>query len=208
MLISTLVYKNKTYAPVQYLAAFFICIGAAGYGFNPDKSSNAETSYTGIILLSTSIICDAIVPNFQQRLMSGSNVSSRLPLTAGAAPRTSFGLSAQAVMINTNAVGFVILLTFMLLSGSFDDAVSTATKDTSLLIYLVSIGLGLSTAVLAYTKLIQTNGPVAAVAVATLRKVATMILSYVFFPKPVSIQHIVSGILVLIGILMSSYCKG
>ncbi len=211
MLISTLVYKNKKYTSLQYLAAFFICIGAAGYGFNPEKSSSGnDTSYVGIILLTASIICDAIVPNFQQRLMSAPSSPKGLPLSHGKPTVPSeggMGLSAQAIMINTNAVGFGMLLVYMFFSGSLNDAASTATQDISLLVYLVSIGVGLSTAVLAYTKLIQTSGPVAAVAVTTLRKVATMMLSYIVFPKPVSSQHIVSSILVLVGIVISSFCK-
>lgn len=213
MLISTLVYRNKKYTHVQYLAAFFICIGAAGYGFNPEKGgSGNDTSYLGIILLTTSVICDAIVPNVQQRLMAPSiSVSSTkgLPMVNGKSTSSVGGmdLSAQAVMINTNTIGFAMLLVFMFFSGSLNDAISAGAQDISLLVYLVSIGLGLSTAVLAYTKLIQSSGPVAAVAVTTLRKVATMMLSYIVFPKPISMQHVISGILVLIGILISSFCK-
>ena len=204
MLVSTLVYGNRTYSPEQYIAALLICIGAAGYGFNPEKgSSENDTSYYGIILLTISIICDAIVPNFQQRLMA---IPTDIPMVNGR-DISCDGLSAQAVMVNTNAIGFGMLSTYMFFNGSLNDAISTATNNIRLFEYLVGIGLGLATAVFFYTRLIKCSGPVAAVAVTTLRKVATMILSYIIFPKPIMKQHVMAGLLVLIGILISTFCK-
>jgi solute carrier family 35 (adenosine 3'-phospho 5'-phosphosulfate transporter), member B3 len=63
----------------------------------------------------------------------------------------------------------------------------------------------LSTAVLAYTRLIQASGSVVAVAVSTLRKVVTVTLSYIVFPKQLLTIHVVSGVAVLGGIVLSSY---
>ena len=70
------------------------------------------------------------------------------------------------------------------------------------------MGLGLATAVLAYTKLIQVTDSVVAVQVATLRKVATVVLSYIVFPKPWLWIHVVgAGDLVLAGIVLGAYAK-
>lgn len=205
MIISTLVYRNKTYSPQDYIAALLICIGAAGYGFNPEKgSANDNTSYYGLILLTTSIICDAFVPNFQHKLMT-TPITPDVPRTNGKS--TSNALSAQAVMVNTNAVGFFMLSIYMFFCGSLKEAISTASRDIELLKYLVGIGLGLATAVFFYTKLIKNSGSVTAVAVTTLRKVVTMVLSYIFFPKPIMTQHVISGLLVLSGILINIFHK-
>ena len=46
-----------------------------------------------------------------------------------------------------------------------------------------------------------------AVAVATLREVATVILSYIVYPKVFSLMHAVSAILVLGGILLTLTCS-
>ena len=219
MVVSTLVYRNKKFTPLEYFAAFLICLGAAGYSYNgggggggssgSGSGSDNDTSYYGIGLLIISIMCDAIVPNFQQQLMASptaNNSNSTLPKVHGQGISGS-GLSADAVMINTNTVGFAMILVGMLISGSLKDAVSTAVLDPRLLVYLVSVGLGLSTAVLAYTKLIKASGPVMAVAVATLRKVVTMLLSYIIFPKPILSIHVFSGLLVLAGVVISTFCR-
>ena len=117
------------------------------------------------------------------------------------------GLSASELMTNANGIGCIGLLVFMVGSGSLMEAVMAVMSHPRLLGYLFIIGTSLSTAVLCYTQLIQQAGSVVAVAVATLRKVATIVLSYVIFPKVLSKIHAISGLLVLIGILISSHTK-
>lgn len=213
MVVATVFTPDKKFSFVDYLSAFLLCCGAGGYSYESGGTSKGvglKTSYYGIILLTISIICDAVVPNLQQQLMCSPQKSSKgegngtsiLPLT-----RSANGLSAQAVMVNVNAVGFLMILLGMLLSGSLVDAVKTSLVNPRLLLYLTCIGLGLSTAVLAYTKLIKSSGPVVAVAVSTLRKVATIMLSYAIFPKPILRIHVISGCLVLVGVVLNTFWK-
>jgi drug/metabolite transporter (DMT)-like permease len=72
---------------------------------------------------------------------------------------------------------------------------------------LVMIGLSLAVAVFAYTRLIKESGPVVAVVVVTLRKVTTVALLYVVYPKVFSTIHGISALLVISGILFSSSSK-
>lgn len=224
MIVSTFVtHTNKSkYKLLDYFGALLLCLGAAGYSYNNSGSASTNdehnSSIYGILLLSISIICDALVPNLQQNLMSAHNQNHwlLLPSKANNQGKTSSpkensndvvvsGLSAQAVMVNTNAVGFGSILVYMLLSGSLNGFMSTAVTEPKLLFYLICVGVGLSLSVLAYTKLIHASGSVVAVAVSTLRKVVTVLLSYILFPKPLLGIHIVSGILVLIGVLIGTF---
>ena len=188
------VWQGQRYSQIEYLAAVLLCAGAAGYSYGsgqPNGSDNARSTSAaswGIILLVTSILCDSIVPNYQKLLLNQ-------------------GLSATQLMINVNTVGSLSVLAYMLVTGQLFDIVTTCRTHPMLLLYLTSVGLGLSTAVWAYTKLIQATSSVVAVAVSTLRKVATIALSYIIFPKPLLTVHIVSGILVLAGMVLSSAAK-
>jgi adenosine 3'-phospho 5'-phosphosulfate transporter B3 len=110
-------------------------------------------------------------------------------------------------MTNANAVGCVGVFTYMLLSGALSDATRAALAAPRLVVYLTIIGLSLSTAIFAYTRLIKEAGSVVAVGVATLRKVVTVILSYIVFPKQFSQLHLFSSLLVLSGIILSSHAK-
>mmetsp|Transcript_30750 Transcript_30750/g.36210 ORF Transcript_30750/g.36210 Transcript_30750/m.36210 type:complete len:180 (-) Transcript_30750:97-636(-) len=101
-------------------------------------------------------------------------------------------------------IGIMVLLSYMSLTGSLFNILAEIIKTPMLLVYLSAIGLGLSSGVLAYTSLVKSSGPVVAVAVATLRKVVTVLLSYFVFPKPFTFIHCCSALLVLSGILISS----
>mmetsp|Transcript_13344 Transcript_13344/g.20709 ORF Transcript_13344/g.20709 Transcript_13344/m.20709 type:complete len:350 (-) Transcript_13344:71-1120(-) len=198
MMVSVFVGNNKKYAALDYFAAILLCAGAAGYSFG-NGNQQGNDALPGIILLTISVFCDALVPNLQQKLLepttNGNNTLSR----AG-------GLSASALMVNVNAVGFSGLLVYMIFVGHLVESIQVSLTHPRLFVLLTCVGLGLSTAVFAYTRLIQASGSVAAVAVATLRKVATVILSYVLFPKPIIPIHMAAGLSVLSGILIHTYC--
>ena len=237
MLVATIVNpKTSKFGPLDYLSALLLCFGAAGYSYGSgagDKGDNS-TSYMGIAILCVSLCCDAVVPNMQQKLMEPPSPAdggySALPTTTngeigldanrsqspnsccarfagGSANGGGLGLTAAELMVNLNAVVVIGLLTYMLLTGSLFQVIKTSIESPLLLGYLTLIGVGLSTAVLAYTQLIKSASSVVAVAVGTLRKVATVVLSYIVFPKPLLPIHIWSGMLVLAGVLLHSYSK-
>ena len=225
MIVATILNETSKYGALDYLSATMLCAGAAGfsYGSGTGGTDQSDSSF-GIGLLLVSITCDAIVPNFCQKLMAPPCYAS-LPTKETTAPpitpqsrscRTrligpseggGLGLTAAELMANVNGVGFIALLAYMLVNGSLFSTFRTALASPMLLFYLTSIGLSISTAVLAYNKLIKSAGSVATVAVGTLRKVVTILLSYIIFPKALLGIHIVSGLLALCGIILSSYTR-
>lgn len=220
MVVATFLQRGDKYHALDYAAAALLCAGAAGYGWGgggPAGSEERANSWTGVTLLLISVFCDAFTPNIQQRLMMPKPTALPSTSVVESSPthkklsslfypaQGGLGLSASALMTNANGVGCVGLILFMGLSGSLFEAINAATTHPFLLAYLAVIGMALATAVLCYTRLIQESGSVAAVAVSTLRKVATVILSYVVYPKSISMLHVISGFLVLGGILLSSY---
>ena len=120
----------------------------------------------------------------------------------------SEGISSQALLVNTNSIGFTLLvLSTILVNRSFLSIISQLVTHPHFLILHVSVGMGLGTA-LAYTELIRRSGPAVAVAVATLRKVVTILLSYIIFPKPMTGVHAISAGLVVSGLGLSYYGRG
>ena len=93
-------------------------------------------------------------------------------------------------------------------SRSFLPIVLFLTSHPHFLLLHLSVGVGLGTAVLSYTELIRRSGPAVAVAVATLRKVVTVVLSYILFPKPMSSVHAISAGLVMGGLLVGYVGRG
>ena len=197
---------------------------------------NMGAHWIGISLLATSVVCDALVPNIQQQLMKGSTVRRVRPQSLPSnkdsdvddsdgeiekemknlidkddtanyrQKETTNGISSQALLVNTNSIGFtLLLLSTILVNRSFLSIISQLVTHPHFLILHVSVGMGLGTAVLAYTELIRRSGPAVAVAVATLRKVVTILLSYIIFPKPMTGIHAISAGLVVLGLGLSYY---
>jgi len=227
MIISAIVHRgriNEKYNVLDYVAAMFLCLGAAGYAYRSESTNNGNqrTSWYGIVLLMISTTCDALLPNLQQILMMSSSdgnndgpssISSRKTILYGNEDNKEQllnqykGLSAATVMVNTNAVGFLSLFFYMIFSGSLMSFIVVALANPHLMLYLTCVGLSLSTAVLAYTKLIKTRGSVTAVTVATIRKIVTVMLSYIIFPKPLSHIHVYSLLLVLVGVGLAAITR-
>jgi adenosine 3'-phospho 5'-phosphosulfate transporter B3 len=236
------VVKRKNYGVYEYGSALLLSAGAAGFCMNannsetdsekidvPDDSSSSMIGghIMGLLLLTASVFCDAIVPNIQEKLMNGTthtsqpnipqnnqtdietkslirNENNMQPISSN----TQKGLSSLSLMVNTNAIGFTMLLLTTILSASIMTIISNILKHPHYFLLLVTVGVGLSSAVLAYTELIRRSGPAVAVAVATLRKVVTVVLSYIIFPKAMSWTHVVSSGLVLLGLLVGFVGRG
>ena len=250
---------QRKYGRQDYLAAFMLCAGAAGYSLGEHSlNDDKKDSYFGILLLSGSVLCDAFTPNIKQWLMnptrtipnqdesladvdtsttkipSPKSPSSSLMLSSpdiiisdssfGGEPkqviatriarkqfrflkRGGLGLSAAELMTNAYAVGCVGLFIFMTITGHLDDAVRTAIVEPHLFANLSLIGIALSIAVFAHTRLIKHSGAVAAVTITTLREFFTVLLSYLIYPKIFSSLHAVSTLSVFGGIVLNVYTE-
>lgn len=63
MVVATVFTPDKKFSFVDYISAFLLCCGAGGYSYesgSTSKGAESKTSYYGIILLTISIICDAV----------------------------------------------------------------------------------------------------------------------------------------------------
>lgn len=144
-----------------------------------DGNRNMDGHWIGISLLIISVCCDALVPNVQQQLMQGiggvtpsalkessddeelemNSLVNDTDVKSGTRTKqyqvTNAGLSAQALMVNTNSIGFTLLLLSTMLRRSFLPILSFAVTNPHFMLLNLAVGIGLGTAVLAYTELIQ-----------------------------------------------------
>ena len=110
-------------------------------------------------------------------------------------------------MVNTNSIGFSLLLLTTIFRRSFIPILIFSASHPHFLLMSLAVGIGLGSAVLANTELIRRSGPTFAVAIATLRKVVTVVLSYIIFPKPMTAMHAISAVLVMGGIVVGYKSK-
>lgn len=176
--------KKKNYGVYEYSYALLLSAGAAGFCMNAnnietdleetDVSNDSSTSMIGghvmgLLLLTASVFCDAIVPNIQEKLMNGNSLQSTNPQSnqidveikpfirnentaQPTSSSTQKGMSSLSLMVNTNAIGFTMLLLTATLSASIVTITSNIIKHPHYFLLLLTVGVGLSSAVLAYTE--------------------------------------------------------
>jgi drug/metabolite transporter (DMT)-like permease len=210
---------SRRYSMREYAAAALLCVGAGCFALDPGRGSQHDATDVseggggggggvgprlgggqegegddgdgwsqrgiGLSMLLAAVLCDALVPNAQSRLLDTK-------------------VSATQLMVNTNAVGLVLATGWMIAHGEIGEVVTAIALSPLLLGLLAVVGISLAVAVLCYTLLIESAGPVVAVSVATLRKTATIGLSYLFFPKPMTLTRAVGVAAVVVGVVLAS----
>jgi adenosine 3'-phospho 5'-phosphosulfate transporter B3 len=184
MLVSYL-FSGQTYSALDYAAAACLCLGTASFVYHPPSSpgAGAGTSWVGILLLLCSVLCDAFVPNVQKSIMNY--------------------VGAEELMTNSNLLGLIGVFLYMLFHGDLADLLRVISTDEQRIVLsasLIGVGLALAVSVLCYTRLIQEAGAVPAVALATTRKVASIVCTYVVFPKPLSALELAALGMIVAGI--------
>ncbi|EWM30103.1 udp-galactose transporter [Nannochloropsis gaditana] len=186
MVISS-VMNQKPFKGVEYAAAVAVCVGLILFAF-ADVRVAPSFSPWGITLVSLSVVCDAVLPNLQERLFAEG--SSRLEVT-----------------FYSNILTLGLMSVSTLLSGDLLGALAYAQADHKAAVLLLVYTLLAYVAISLHMALVKSFGSVAAVLVGNSRKTMTICLSFLLFPKPFSNLYVVGGMLVLAGLTVSVYVK-
>jgi len=173
MLISTAMGNARKWSILDYSAALLLCGSAAVFAMSASSPKSGAAllgigqATVGIAMLLVAVCTDALVPNCQQWVL---RVRKN---------------RAEEVMIRVNMLGALGTVLAVVLTGNSAVLVRFLTANPHSLTYLAAIGALLGCGVFCYTLVIQRAGSVAAVAVATCRKVATLVFSFFFFPQAI-----------------------
>ena len=193
MIISSFIFSQKKFTTIDYVFACSMCFGLAGFVYiNSSITKTLVTgnnSLLGMALLGLAITFDAIAPNIQERVMKN-------------------GHSPFYTMGNTNfyssAIGFVV---FISSEGAFT-LLSDLSERPVLFISTCLCSLSTFVGVACYLKLVNLIGGVNTTIISTMRKIATIVFSFIFFPKPFGIYHLIFVSLVFIPLFGGAYLKG
>lgn len=180
------------FSSVDYACAAAICGGLVLFAA-ADWKDSPNFSPMGLLLVSLSVLADAVLPNAQQAVFARYG-ASRAEVTLYTNVLT-LGVYTLTTGLSGDAVGFWELLT------------SSSATSSTLLIYTVVYTTVAYAAITAHMTVVRTHGGVAAVLVATARKGLTLILSFALFPKAFSWLYVVGACLVLGGLLTASLWK-
>lgn len=187
MIIATIINK-RVFKSYEYASAIAISVGMVVFAATDWKLTPTFHPF-GLILVSLSVIADAILPNAQERLFSRG--SSRLEVT-----------------FYTNAFTLIAMTITTVASGDLMRVIDLALKsDTNLITYMVVYTFISYIAISAFMAIVKKYGGVTAVLLSTARKAMTLILSFILFPKQFSWYYVLGATLVLGGLLVVSLAK-
>mmetsp|Transcript_42089 Transcript_42089/g.116283 ORF Transcript_42089/g.116283 Transcript_42089/m.116283 type:complete len:371 (-) Transcript_42089:38-1150(-) len=190
MAVALFMGNHEPFTVTEMAAAVFTVVGTCGFSWDAGRHDTGQgagmLATIGILCLFGSVAADAFTTNLQQRLL-------RHP----SAPD-----DPMVLMFRTNLLGALAVGTAIVLSPSRLHMASAVGASPWIPGYFAVIGVCLAAGVWALTTLIGAKGAVLAIHVATLRKVVTVMLSYITFPKPFSWLHGCSAALVLVGLVL------
>jgi solute carrier family 35 (adenosine 3'-phospho 5'-phosphosulfate transporter), member B3 len=142
----------------------------------------------GIILVCISVVADAFLPNFQERVFEQG--SSRIEVT-----------------YYTNILCLTFMTIAFTLTGDIPEAFAYAFANQYALTLMAIYTCLAYIAITFHMALVKEFGGIVTVLVGNTRKAVTIVLSFVFFPKPMSQLYIWGGILVFGSLVSNAVIK-
>ena len=171
-----------------------MCFGLSGFAYVTSTKTNSKTtnyqtsSLFGMLLLVFAITLDSIAPNIQERVMRK-------------------GHSPFYTMGNVNFYSSIISFSIFIISNGVSDIINSLLSQPDIFLMTIFCASSTFVGVSCYLKLVKLIGGVNTTIVSTLRKVFTIILSFLFFPKPFGIYHFIYASLVFIPLFAGAYLK-
>lgn len=189
MLMASVMHHQR-FTVLEYTCAAAICAGLVLFAA-ADWELTPSFHPVGLVLVTASVVADAVLPNAQQALF------------------TRYQASRLEVTLYTNLLTLAAYTLTTTLSGDMFGffALLRVQVSRQLLAYFCIYTLVSYAAITAHMTVVRRYGGVAAVLVATARKGITLVLSFVLFPKAFSWYYPAGATMVLGGLLTASLYK-
>ena len=175
MIISVCYNQKKVYW-FEFGFGVLISIGMVLFAM-ADFEVSPKFNYFGIFLVSVSVVADAFLPNFQERVFE-------------------HGSSRGEVTFYTNVLCLAAMTVTFTATGDLQEAFFY-TMESGHAFWLMLLYTFLAyIAITFHMALVQEYGGIVTVLVGNTRKAITIVLSFLLFPKPMSSLYIYGGILV------------
>lgn len=179
---------GKNYSLVEYVAAVFLCAGLAAFTLGQASVSPAF-HVLGVALISVSALSEAAVGNLQEHIL------------------TRHRCVLLEIVFWSNLFSSAVVLAYILVSGQLMQGVEFVFGNADILQSIAAEAIVGYLGVFFYLGLVQRFGVAVCIGVSALRKIATICLSFLFFPKPFTMMYVYGAALVLGSILLTAYVK-
>jgi len=179
---------GKRYSVLECISALLIVIGLIIMTLN-DVYIAPDFQPTGVFLIMGALFSDAFISNLQEKIMK------------------DYDVSQPEMVFYAHIIGTIYLLLFLIFTGRLIPAMIYCNEHAYIYFHMMLFsffGFCGMNFVLAVLKLFDAF---IAMTVTSCRKVLTIILSFVLFPKPFTFQALVALLIVFSGISLHIYVK-
>ncbi|CAA9993883.1 unnamed protein product [Nesidiocoris tenuis] len=188
VMIGSILIQRKRYKTIDFLAALFMCVGLS-YFTLADSQISPNFSLVGVAMISCALLCDAAIGNVQEKSMK------------------THGATNTEVVLYSYSIGFLYLFVVMMFTGDIWHGFVFCADKPHIYGYALLFSLSGYLGVNVVLTLVRTCGALAAVTVTTCRKAISIVISFIFFSKPFTIQYLWAGSLVVLGIYLNLASK-
>lgn len=176
VMAGSIVILGKRYTAREWLAALMLCAGIVVFNLSTHFPA-FESTLAGTLCIGVALMCDALLGNVQQRVLTS-------------------GVSPDQLMFWQSVAGSGYMLLVTAADGTLLPGLRLLTHDvevaSTLLLWAVAI-IGGTALVL---QLVAEHSAVVAIVVTTVRKACTLLASFLLFPKHVGLGHPIGAALV------------
>jgi len=186
-MIIAMVYNGKKVHNFEFGFGTIISLGMVLFAA-ADFQVYPNFDFVGILLVSISVVADAFLPNFQERVFD--HGSSRIEVT-----------------YFTNILCLMAMTVTFTATGDLQEAFGYALANPNALILMAIYTFLAYIAITFHMALVKEFGGIVTVLVGNTRKAITIVLSFILFPKPVSILYALGGIMVFGSLIGNAFMK-
>ncbi|XP_055357034.1 adenosine 3'-phospho 5'-phosphosulfate transporter 2-like [Paramacrobiotus metropolitanus] len=188
VLIGGILIQGKRYGILDGMAACCMSIGLIFFVL-ADNKVQPNFDVTGVILVSLALIADAAIGNIQEK-----------------AVRIYHGSTLEVVYF-THLIGGLYILVGLLLSGELFQAFSYCWEHPKFYAYATLFGITGYVGVQMVLTMVISFGAFIAMSVTTFRKALSIVVSFIAFTKPFTLQYLWAGFIILFGIYLNVYSR-
>lgn len=185
VMIGSLIILKQRFTILEYVSAVALVLSAILFSLGDVSTAPAVTGYTGFVIVILSLVADALHSNTQEQLLK---------------QHKSTILEA---MLYTNLFAAILSWIWVIATGEFAPASAYCQEQPIAYILFIMRAAVIYMGVLCFVLMINTFGVVKATAITTVRKILTIIVSFILFPKPISSRHVLGFLIFSAGICVS-----
>jgi len=190
VMIGGMIIQGKTFTTWEFIASLVLSAGLAVFTL-ADVAVQPNFSTVGVALISAALCADAAIGNVQEKLMK------------------NMGVHSTEMVFQSYSIGSVLVLAVACARGEVLPALAMIQRNGvgSTLVPMLTFSACGYLGVNVVLGLVQHFGALTAVTVTTTRKALTLVVSFVFFPKPFVMGYVWGGVLILAGIAINVAVK-